>query len=109
MKKIIAILATGFLTSAISMLATAPAAAASVDINIGVPSVVVPQRPVYVHPQYESDWRERQARAAAWRSTAVKHPTVAVPATHGHVVHKKSKHKKHHGKHHGKHYDKHDD
>lgn len=114
MKKIITILAAGFLTSVMSMLATAPAAAASVDINIGVPTVVTQPLPVYVHPQYESDWRERQARASAWRSNPVNYTTLAAPVTHSHAAHKKSKHKKskhkkHHQKHHGKHHDKHDD
>jgi hypothetical protein len=109
MKKIITILAAGFFTSAMSMLATAPAAAASVDINIGVPTVVTQARPVYVLPQYELDWRERQARAAAWRNNPVSHPAVDTPEIHSHVVHKKSMHKKRHQKHHGKHPDKHDD
>jgi hypothetical protein len=108
MKKIITVLAAGFLTSAISMFVTAPSAAASVDINIGVPTVVTQVRPVYVHPQYESDWRERQLRAAAWRNNPASHAEVATPMTHKHAVHKKH-HKKHQKKHHGKHHDKHHD
>jgi hypothetical protein len=109
MKKTIAILAAGLLTSAISMLATAPAVAASVDINIGVPTVVAQPRPVYVLPQYESDWRDRQARAAAWRNNPANHGQVVSTAAHGHAAHKKAGHKKHHPKHHGKHHDKHGD
>ncbi|MDQ9169400.1 hypothetical protein Q8A64_03135 [Oxalobacteraceae bacterium R-40] len=103
MKKIITVLAAGFITSAISMFATVPSAAASVDINIGVPTVVTQARPVYVHPQYESDWRERQARAAAWRNNPANHGQVVSTAAHNHAEHKKAGHKKHQHKHHGKH------
>jgi ABC-type sugar transport system substrate-binding protein len=104
MKKSIATLAARLLTSAAFMLATTPAAAADVAINIGIPAVVVQPRPVYIQPQYESEWRERQVRAAAWRSN----PTPVVVVQHAHPVHKKHHHK-HHGKHHGKHNHKHDD
>lgn len=85
------------------MLAAAPAVAASVDINIGVPRVVVQPQPVYVQPrpvyvqaQHEHDWRERQLRAIEWRDN---------PDNHGHAHERndarKSKHNKH-NKHHGK-------
>lgn len=105
MKKIITVLAAGLLTSTISLLATLPAAAASVDINIGIPTIVAQPRPVYVHPQYELDWRERQARAAAWRNNPANHGQIVSTEAHSHVVvNKKAKHKKHHGKHQGKHH-----
>ncbi len=113
MKKIITVLAAGFLTSAISMLATMPATAADIDINIGIPTVITQLRPVYVQPQYETDWRERQARAAAWRNNPANHGQIVSNAAHSHVVHKKVMHNKHHhkhnGKHNGRHHDKHDD
>src|SRR5687768_1495047 len=112
MKKTITILAAGLLTSAACMFTVAPATAADIDINIGVPTVVAQPRPVYVQPQYEMDWRERQARAAAWRANPVVYAPPVKTVVHSHGVHKKHHHKhhvKHHGKGHAKHHGKHDD
>lgn len=103
MTKAITLLAAGLLTSAVFILVSTPAAAASIDINIGVPTVIEQARPVYVHPQYESDWRERQARAAAWRASQASQPSTVTHVTHTHVVQEKAKNKKHPHKHDGKH------
>jgi len=58
-------ISAALIADAIVTLSTAPAVAASIDINIGVlPVVVQPQpvylqpRPAYIQPQYENDWRE---------------------------------------------------
>lgn len=113
MKKTIPILAAGLLTAAMSMLATLPATAADIDINIRVPTVITQPRPIYVQPQYETDWRERQVRAAAWRNNPANHGQLVSTAAHSHGAHKKVVHKKNHpkhsGKHKGRHHDKHDD
>src|SRR4051812_29843792 len=98
----------------------APGVAATVDVNIGIPGVVVQQpqpvyvqpqpiyvqpRPVYVQPQYEMDWRERQLRAAAWRDDPKNHGQVVSAAAHERNDFRKNKHGKHKGKHKNKHGD----
>lgn len=111
MKKYLNIAAAGFLAATTFMFAAAPVAAASIDINIGVPTVVtqpvyVQPRPVYIQPQYENDWRERQLRAAEWRNNPNNHGQRVSAAAHARndAKHKglgKHKAKKHHkNKHH---------
>lgn len=97
--------AASVLAVATLVLAAIPAVAASVDINIGVPRVVVqPQpvyllpRPVYVQPQYEHDWRERQLRAIEWRDNPKSHGQKVSAAAHDRNDARKSKHKKSNGK-----------
>lgn len=80
------------------MLSMAPALAASVDVNIGFPGIVVEQRPVYVQPQYENDWRERQVRARQWRDNPINHGHMVNTAAPGRKMDKKHKHEKHRGK-----------
>lgn len=72
------------LASATLMLAATSAIAASVDINIGTPGVIVQPRPVYVQPRtvfiqpnYEREWSERRVRAIEWRDN---------PSNHGQAV-----------------------
>jgi len=99
MKKYVSV-AAGFLVRVLLIAVTAPAVAATIDINVGTPAVVqqppvyMMPRPVYVRQQYESDWRERQLRAIEWRDN---------PANHGQTVNasmhaRKSKREKHLGK-----------
>jgi len=80
MKKYLTAVAAGLITGATLLLAAGPATAANVDINIGLPGVVVQPQPVYVQPrpvyiqqQYEHDWRERQLRAVEWRDNPKNH------------------------------------
>ncbi|MDB5796492.1 MAG: hypothetical protein JWP36_394 [Paucimonas sp.] len=106
----------GFIAGAALVLAAVPAVAASVDVNVMLPGAVVQPvyqpRPEYVHPRYESDWRERQARAQAWQSNPQNHGQQVSAAAHarnedrafhkGHgKKHKKDKRNKHnkHNKH----------
>ncbi len=103
MNKYLKIAATGLVASAALMLTAAPAVAASVDVRIGVPTVVVqPQpvyvqpRPVYIQPQYESEWRERQVRAVEWRDNPQNHGQAVSAAAHSR--NDARKHNKHHGK-----------
>jgi hypothetical protein len=91
--------------------------AATVDINVGLPGVVVQPQPVYVQPQpvyvqprpvyvqaqHESDWRERQVRAATWRDNPQNHGQVVSAQAHARNDMRKSKHGKHHGKNKHKH------
>jgi hypothetical protein len=70
MKKILFI-AAGLIIASTSFIATSRAVAADVAVRIGVPGVLVQERPVYerpvyVRPEYESDWRERRERARRW-------------------------------------------
>jgi hypothetical protein len=105
MNKYFTVVAASLITGTTFLLAAAPATATSIDINIGVPHVVVqPQpvyvqpRPIYIQPQYEHDWRERQVRAAEWRADPHNHGHAVSAAAHVHSDARKSKHKKHHGK-----------
>lgn len=59
---------SGLLTGFALMMANAPTMAADVAVSIGVPGVYVEPRPVYVRPEYESDWRARRVRAEQWRA-----------------------------------------
>jgi hypothetical protein len=106
--KIYLTVTASLLAGATLMLATVPAVAANVDVNIGVPGVYVqPQpvyvqpRPVYIQPQYESDWRDRHVRAVEWRDNPRNHGQVVSANAHARNDIRKSKHKKH--KHHGNH------
>jgi hypothetical protein len=87
----------GWIASATLMLVAVPGFAAGIDVNIIVPGAIVQPRPVYIQPQHEHEWRERQLRAVEWRDGH--HHGHAVRTTaHEH----KNAHKKNHGKHHGK-------
>jgi hypothetical protein len=68
MKKHLAI-AAGIVTCAALFMSATPAMAADigVGVNIGLPGVYVQQRPEYVNPRYENDWRGRRERARQWR------------------------------------------
>lgn len=98
MNKKFVTLAERLIAGAALMVALSPAIAAGVDVNIGFPGVVVQQRPVYIQPQYETDWRERQARALQWRDNPKNHGHVVKASAHSGKADKKHKHKKHHGK-----------
>ncbi len=99
MKKYLTI-AAGFLAGATLMFAAVPGVAANIDINVGIPGVIVqPPRPLYVQPQYEIDWRERQVRAAEWRDNPKNHGQAVSAAAHERNAARKGKHKKHGGKH----------
>lgn len=100
MKNKFVTLAERLIAGAALMIAIAPAMAAGVDINIGFPGVVVQERPVYIQPQYETDWRERQTRALQWRDNPKNHGHVVKAAAHAGKPDKKHKHK--HKNHHGK-------
>ena len=103
----------GLLAGAALMLAAAPAAAATVDVTIGVPGVYVqpqpvyvqPQavyiqpRPVYIQPQYEGDWRDRHVRAIEWRDNPSNHGQVVSAEAHARNDMRKSRKHTHHGKH----------
>lgn len=109
MKKILSI-ATGFIAGATLVLAVTPAIAATVDINVGVPGVVLQPQPVYVQPrpvyiqqQYENDWRERQLRAVEWRDSPHNHGQAVSAAAHVRNDARKNGHGKHRGN--GKHHD----
>lgn len=105
MNKYFTIIAAGLITGSTLMLATAPAAAASVDINIGVPRVVtqpqtvyVQPRTVYVQPNYEQEWAERRVRATEWRANPGNHGQAVSAAAHARNDARKSSHKKRNGK-----------
>lgn len=66
MKKFLT-MAAGLIAGATVLFGATPAAAAGIDVNVIVPGVYLQPRPVYVPPQYEQDWRERQVRALEWR------------------------------------------
>jgi hypothetical protein len=74
------------------MMATAPAGAANVDVNIGLPGFYAGPRPEYVRPEYENDWRERRVRADHWRAE-----------DHHDDRHDHHDNRRWHGKHHDKH------
>lgn len=98
MNKKFVTLAERLIAAAALMMAIAPAIAAGVDINIGFPGVVVQQRPVYIQPQYETEWSGRQARAQQWRDNPKNHVHVVNASAHAGKADKKHKHNKHHGK-----------
>jgi hypothetical protein len=107
MKKYLTI-AAGVIASATLMFAAAPVVATNIDVNIGVPAVVVQPQPVYVQPrpvyirqQYENEWRERQVRAIEWRDYPENHGQEVSAAVHARNDARKNKGHKHHGK--GKH------
>lgn len=109
MNKYLTAVATGLIAGATLMLTAGPANATSVDINIGVPGVIVqPQpvyvqpRPIYIQPQYESDWRERQVRAVEWRDNPRNHGQAVSEEAHERNYDRKHGHRKHRG-------NKHDD
>jgi hypothetical protein len=68
------VIAAGILACTTLYISATPASAADVGISIGVPvpGVYVQERPVYVRPEYERDWRERQQRAYQWRERQVR-------------------------------------
>jgi hypothetical protein len=106
MKNYLKITIAGLIAAATLMFAAAPVAAAGVDINIGVPTVVtqpvyVQPRPVYIQPQYENEWRARQLRAAEWRNNPNNHGQTVSAAAH---VRNDAKHKGHSKKHAKKHH-----
>ena len=94
MKKYL-IVAAGFIASASLMFAAVPGIAANVDVNIVVPGVVIQQRPDYVRPQYESDWRERQVRAIEWRDNPNRHGKMVSRAAHARNDARKASRAKH--------------
>lgn len=65
MKKIL-VIASGLIACSTLFIAASPAAAADVAVRIGVPGVYVQERPQYVRPEYENDWRARRERAYRW-------------------------------------------
>ena len=71
MKKHLVITA-GILASTALYLSATPASAAEVGISVVVPGVYVQERPEYVRPEYERDWRERQDRARHWHEEQVR-------------------------------------
>lgn len=97
--------AASLLAGATMMLAAAPALAASVDINIGVPGVVVQPRPVYVQPRtvyvqprtvyvqpdYDREWSERRVRAIEWRDNPKNHGQAVSASAHARSDVSKSK------------------
>lgn len=115
MKKYLTV-AAALVASATLMLAVAPAVAASVDINIGVPGVYVQPRPVYVQPRpvyvqprtvyiqpnYEQEWGERRVRAIEWRDNPQNHGQAVSAAAHDRNDVRKSKHKNKQKKYRGK-------
>ncbi|WP_025917276.1 hypothetical protein [Herminiimonas sp. CN] len=81
MKKYLTI-AASLIAGTTLMLAAVPGVAATVDINVVVPGVFVQPRPVYIQPQYENDWRERQLRALEWRDNPRNHGQAVSAAAH---------------------------
>jgi hypothetical protein len=88
MKKYLTV-AAGLIAGATLMLAAGPGFAATVDVNVVVPGVVLQTqpiymqpRPTYIHPQYEVDWRERQLRAIEWRDNPNNHGQAVSAAAH---------------------------
>jgi hypothetical protein len=65
MKKYL-VIASGLIACSTLFIAASPAAAADVAVRIGVPGVYVQERPQYVRPEYENDWRARRERAYRW-------------------------------------------
>jgi hypothetical protein len=113
MKKYLTVTAS-LVAGAALMLAAIPAVAATIDVNVGIPGVIVQPQPVYVQPQpvyvqprpayvlveHENEWRERQVRAAAWRDNPTNHGQVVSAEVHARNDVRKSKREKH-NKHHG--------
>ncbi|OGB20611.1 MAG: hypothetical protein A3I66_22865 [Burkholderiales bacterium RIFCSPLOWO2_02_FULL_57_36] len=112
MKKYLTVVAA-LAASATLMLAVTPAVAANVDINIGVPGVIVQPRPVYVQPRtvyvqprtvyvqpnYDQEWSERRIRATEWRNNPNNHGQAVSAEAHARNDFRKSKkHNKRHGK-----------
>ncbi|HTN64628.1 MAG TPA: hypothetical protein VL051_00395 [Burkholderiaceae bacterium] len=93
--------AAALIAGAAFMLAAMPAMAASIDVNIIVPGAYVQPRPVYIQPQYEQDWRERQVRAIEWRDAPRNHGQAVSAAAHERNDARKNGHHRHRG--HGKH------
>lgn len=109
--------AASLLAGATLMLAAVPATAATtVDVNIGVPGVVVQPRPVYVQPRtvyvqprtvfvqpdYDREWSERRVRAVEWRDNPQNHGQAVSAAAHErNDVRKGNKHKNKHKNKHG--------
>lgn len=92
--------AASLFAGAMLMLAAIPVSAADIDVHVAMPGAVVQAqpvykevRPVYVQERYENDWRERRARAIAWRDNPDNHGK-AVSA----VARKNGKNGKHGGK-----------
>lgn len=96
-------IAAGLVAGATLMLAAGSGVAATVDIHVGIPGVYIQPRPVYIQPQYEIDWRERQMRAIEWRNNPDNHGQAISAAAHDRNDARKYKHgkSKHHGN--GKH------
>ncbi len=90
-------ISAGLIAGATLILSAGPSAAANIDVNVVLPGVYVP-RPVYVQPQYEIDWRERQARALAWRDNPQNHGQVVSAAAHARNDDRKDGKYKGHGK-----------
>ncbi|MDO8301048.1 hypothetical protein [Lacisediminimonas sp.] len=90
-------IAAGLIAGAALILAAGPSAAAAIDVNVVLPGVYAP-RPVYVQPMYENDWRERQARALAWRDNPQNHGQVVSAAAHARNDDRKDGKSKGHGK-----------
>jgi hypothetical protein len=72
MKKYLAIAAGAFACAMFMSTTPVVAAEVGVGINIGVPGVYVQERPQYVRPEYESDWRERRERAYRWHEEKIR-------------------------------------
>jgi hypothetical protein len=100
MKKFLTI-AAGLIAGATFLFAATPAVAAGIDVNVIVPGVYVQPRPVYVQPQYEQDWRERQVRAVEWRDAPHNHGQAVSAAAHERNDARKNSHGQHRGN--GKH------
>lgn len=66
------VIAAGILACTAMYLSATPAGAADVGINVVVPGGYVQERPEYVRPEYERDWRDRQERARHWREEQVR-------------------------------------
>jgi hypothetical protein len=103
MNKYFTTVAAGLIVGTTVMLTAAPATAASVDINIGVPRVVtqpvyVQPRTVYIQPNYDQEWAERRARAGEWRNNPSNHGQAVSASAHARNDVRKNKHKKHHSK-----------
>jgi hypothetical protein len=77
------------IAAAVFVLATTPAVAAAIDVNVMLPGAPVQPvqpvympRPDYIDARHEADWRERQARALAWQSNPQNHGQVVSAAAH---------------------------
>jgi hypothetical protein len=89
----------GLIAGAALVLSAGSSVAAAIDVTVVLPGV----RPVYVQPVYENDWRERQARALAWRDNPQNHGQVVSAAAHARNDDRKDGHGKHKNKHKNKH------